>query len=61
LLGGEAGEIVPPGDVQAWTDRLHQLMTQPEARSALAQRSVTHADQYDIVRCAERWYSLLAS
>lgn len=61
LLDGEAGDLLPPGDDQAWTDRLHQLMTQPEARSALAQRSTTHADQYDIVHCAERWYTLLTS
>jgi len=61
LLDAAAGDLLPPSDAQAWTDRLHQLMTQPEARSALAQRSNTHAAQYDIVHCAERWYSLLAS
>jgi glycosyltransferase involved in cell wall biosynthesis len=61
LLDGAAGVLLPPGDDQAWSDRLHQLMTQPEARSALAQRSITHADQYDIVHSAERWYSLLTS
>jgi glycosyltransferase involved in cell wall biosynthesis len=61
LLDGTAGDLLPPGDDQAWSDRLHQLMTQPEERSALAQRSNTHAVQYDIVHCAERWYSLLTS
>ena len=59
LLDGAAGDLLPPGDDHAWTDRLHQLMTQPEARSALAQRSITHAARYDIVHCAERWYSML--
>jgi len=59
LLDGEAGELMPPGDVGAWAKRLMQLMASADARHPWAERARAHAARYDSTRCAERWYRLL--
>jgi glycosyltransferase involved in cell wall biosynthesis len=61
LRNGAAGDLLPAGDAPAWTRRLIQLMTQPEERSALAERSLAHAAHFDSVHCAELWYRLLSA
>lgn len=61
LKGGSAGELLPPGDVAAWTKRLAELMASSEQRQGLADRAEAHAASYDIRHTAERWYRLLTS
>jgi glycosyltransferase involved in cell wall biosynthesis len=61
LMDGVAGDLLQAGDGSSWTHRLQQLMTHPEERSALAERSIAHAAHYDSGHCAERWYHLLAA
>ena len=56
LADGAAGVLVPPGEVQAWTIRLGELMSQPKTRQRLAQASATRAKTYGIEACASRWY-----
>ncbi len=61
LLEGEAGELLPRGDVSAWTLMLARLLSSPQERMALAARALTHAGRYDITETAGRWYGLLSS
>ena len=56
LADGAAGVLVPPGEVQAWTIRLGELMSQPKTRQRLAEASATRAKTYGIEACASRWY-----
>ena len=56
LADGAAGVLVPPGEVQAWTIRLGELMSQPNTRQCLAEASATRAKTYGIEACASRWY-----
>ena len=59
LADGAAGVLVSPGEVQAWTIRLGELMSQPKTRQRLAEASVTRAKTYGIEACASRWYQEL--
>ena len=61
LLDGAAGELLPPGDVSAWAERLEGLMASASQRDALADRARSHADRYDISTTAERWCRLLSA
>lgn len=59
LAGGAAGELLPAGDVAAWTGCLQSLLADPAARAALAARARRHAPRYAIAPCAAAWYALL--
>lgn len=59
LCDGAAGELLPPGDVAAWADRLQDLMAFADQRELLATKSRSHATNYDIRTTAERWCRLL--
>ncbi len=61
LQNGAGGELLPAGDVAAWSQRLTQLLASEPERQQLAQRALALAPQYDIRHCAERWYELLVS
>ena len=59
LADGAAGVLVPPGDVQAWTIGLGELMAQPKTRQRLAEASSIRAKTYGIEACASLWYQEL--
>ena len=59
LAGGAAGELLPAGDVAAWTGRLQSLLADPAARAALAERARRQAPHFAIAPCAAAWYALL--
>ena len=59
LADGAAGVLVPPGEVQAWTTRLRELMSQPKTRQRLAEASSIRAKTYGIEACASLWYQEL--
>jgi len=60
LRDGAAGELLPPGDVDAWVGRLRDLMASADQREDLATKARSNALHYDICTTAERWYRLLA-
>ena len=60
LRDGAAGELLPPGDVDAWVGRLRDLMASADQRDDLATKARSHAFHYDIRTTAERWCRLLA-
>lgn len=59
LEQGSAGDLLPPGDVEAWSQRLEQLMLSANARRTLTRQARSHADHHDIRDTAMRWYQLL--
>tara|TARA_Y100001968_G_scaffold330729_1_gene383381 strand:+ start:129 stop:1223 length:1095 start_codon:yes stop_codon:yes gene_type:complete len=59
LQEGMAGELLPYGDVKAWSEKLRQLLTSPTQRKELTQRSIKFASEYDIQKSASNWYQLL--
>jgi glycosyltransferase involved in cell wall biosynthesis len=61
LAAGAAGELLPAGDVAAWTGRLQSLLADPAARAALAERARRRAPHFAIGPCAAAWYALLAA
>jgi len=48
MLGEGRGLVVPPGDVAALTDALRRLAVDPEARCAMADRSVAWGARYSL-------------
>jgi glycosyltransferase involved in cell wall biosynthesis len=44
---GEAGVVVPEGDVQAWADTIRTLAEHPERRAALGAAARVRAQQFD--------------
>ena len=59
LADGEAGELVPAGDVQAWAERLQWLMHEPAQRQRLAAAARQRSEAYGMEACAQRWYAEL--
>lgn len=59
LMGGAAGDLLPPGDVEAWKARLAQLMDSLDERAQLASRSMAHAESFDIESTAQGYFELL--
>jgi glycosyltransferase involved in cell wall biosynthesis len=59
LDDGAAGELLPPGDVNAWTRCLAALVADPAARAALAERARRQSPRFAIAPCAAAWYALL--
>ncbi len=51
-VAGDAAVVVPPLDVVAWADTLHQLWHAPDHRAELAQRGVARAAQFAWERTA---------
>ena len=61
LQEGEAGDLLPYGDVESWSQKLRQLLLSPTQRQKLTQRSIKYAAKYDIKKSASTWYQLLKS
>jgi phosphatidylinositol alpha-mannosyltransferase len=61
LDDGAAGELLPPGDVDAWARCLAALFADPAARAALTERARRQAPRFAIAPCAAAWYALLAA
>jgi glycosyltransferase involved in cell wall biosynthesis len=59
LKDGTSGYLVPAGEVEAWIDALHQLMTSQPLRSALANNASSQASTYDSRITAKRWIEVL--
>ena len=59
LADGDAGELVPAGDVQAWAERLQWLMHEPAQRQRLAASARQRSQAYGMTECARRWYAEL--
>ena len=60
LRDGAAGELIPPGVVDAWLERLQGLIASADQRDYLAIKASSCAHHYDIRNTAERWSRLLA-
>ena len=56
LDDGDAGALVPAGDVQAWAERLQWLMREPAQRQRLAVAARQRSEAYGMKACARRWY-----
>lgn len=59
LLDGAAGDLLPPGDVPAWTKRLCELLASHDQRQFLSSKSISHSSLYDIRESANCWFRLL--
>lgn len=59
LLDGAAGQLLPAGNVPAWSKSLKLLMNSPSLRDELSACSKASAHYYDIKDVAARWYGLL--
>ena len=59
LADGDAGALVPAGDVQAWAERLQWLMREPAQRQRLAIAARQRSQAYGMEACARRWYTEL--
>jgi len=58
---GAAGQLVPAGARERWSDALGQLMASEAARLSLAHKALAHANSYDVPRTAQRWIELLTA
>ncbi len=61
LCNGEAGMLLPAGDVGQWAKQLRTLMESPAKRLELAKQASVHAAYFDSSNCAKSWYRLLIS
>ena len=59
LADGTAGVLVPPADVDAWTQKLETLMADEGARQQLSLAARERANCYGIEACAGSWYAEL--
>ncbi|KMM17121.1 hexosyltransferase [Synechococcus sp. GFB01] len=59
LRHGEAGLLLPAGDVAAWCRVLEELIDDPGRRRQLAAAAQRTAPRYDSRAAAERWFALL--
>ena len=59
LADGEAGVLVPAGDVQLWSKQLVCLMNDQARRRELSLAGLKRANSFDIAHCATRWYGEL--
>jgi glycosyltransferase involved in cell wall biosynthesis len=59
LLGGKAGILVEPKDIQAWVNALDSLMADDQFRQHISQLSVATVPQYDVCNTAQKWLELL--
>lgn len=46
VIDGETGLLVPPGDADALTEKLHMLLTSTDLQQQLCQRARNHVEQY---------------
>ena len=53
-VSGDAGRLVPPGDLDAWVAAVGSVLGDDEVRRAMAERSVERAAPYTWRRTAER-------
>ena len=58
LFDGAAGQLLPAGNVSAWSKSLKLLMNSPSLRDELSAFSKTSAHHYDIKYVAACWYGL---
>jgi glycosyltransferase involved in cell wall biosynthesis len=61
LRDGDAGDLLPAGDVEAWANRLGPLLRSKSKRQALAAQATAHANLYDIHSVEKSWIQLLAN
>jgi glycosyltransferase involved in cell wall biosynthesis len=59
LKEGAAGELLPAGDCQIWTEVLDHLIACVGYRTELSRRSIAHATAWDICLCARQWSRFL--
>ena len=59
LQEGDAGELLPYGDIESWSQKLRQLLLSNTQRNELTKRSIKYAHKYDIKESASNWYQLL--
>ncbi len=60
LCDGEAGVLVPPGDIVALSAAIERLALEPELRQRLGERHRLHVFQnYSARRVVEQWHELL--
>ena len=56
---GNAGLLVPCGDIQSWCDALFRVFSDESFRTSLSQASSKRAKDYDIQISADAWFTLL--
>jgi glycosyltransferase involved in cell wall biosynthesis len=59
VLDGINGVRIPPGDLQAWTDRLRTLLTDDAGLAAMKRASWEKARNFDIARIATQYEQVL--
>ena len=59
LNNGDAGLLVPAGNIPAWANALEDYLNQPETLERAASRASALAVAYDIVSVSKAWISLL--
>jgi glycosyltransferase involved in cell wall biosynthesis len=58
---GDAGLLVPPGNVDALTAALRRVLESKSLRSELRRKSLERAQQFSIQQCADAYLSLYSS
>lgn len=61
ILNGITGYIVPTFDIDAYTNRLRQLMSNPNLLNQMAESAHDYVQVFNMDRVAPRWYELFNS